>query len=262
MWSRSFATAARGESNLLSANPRIVTPFHIRLMHIVARADAAYGAPNLRLDGGTALAAYYLHHRQSEDLDFFSDPGLNAPAFGDAVREVAAAEGVQMDTFGGRSLGMVTYTARGEGEPENGVKLQFAVQSPFRLEPLQQTAEGIRVGSFRDICAGKLHAVCDRLAHRDFYDLYVIVTRGKPVAELEESTIRGRFAGLLADLMETDPGLTPFSVGQAIARGLNRPLVSEIELNLLVPVLEEDLQALLGYCMAECAAQSAGTAPP
>lgn len=230
-------------------------------MHIVAQADAAYGAPNLRLDGGTALAAYYLHHRQSEDLDFFSDPGLNAPAFGDAVSEVASIQGIQLAPFGGRSLGMATYTARGEGEPENGVKLQFAVQSPFRLEPLQSTAEGIRVSSYRDICAGKLHAVCDRLAHRDFYDLYVILTEGKPLGEVKESLIRSRFAARLADLIESDPGLTPFSVGQAIARGLSRPIVSAIDLNLLVAVTEQEIQAVLGYCVAECAAQSAGTAP-
>lgn len=99
-------------------------------MQVVAQADAAYGAPDLRLDGGTALAAYYLHHRQSEDLDFFSDPGLNAPAFGDVVSEVAATHGIRLDPYGGRSLGMATYTAHGEGEPENGVRLQFAVQSP------------------------------------------------------------------------------------------------------------------------------------
>ncbi|HEU4884465.1 MAG TPA: nucleotidyl transferase AbiEii/AbiGii toxin family protein [Longimicrobium sp.] len=86
-------------------------------MQIVARADAAYGAPNLRLDGGTGLAAYYLHHRESEDLDFFSDPGLNAPAFGEAVRDAAAAEGVRLDSFGGQSLGMVTYIAHNPDEP-------------------------------------------------------------------------------------------------------------------------------------------------
>ncbi|HEX2209037.1 MAG TPA: nucleotidyl transferase AbiEii/AbiGii toxin family protein [Longimicrobium sp.] len=83
-------------------------------MHVVARADATHGAPNLRLDGGTALAACYLHHRESEDLDFFSGPGLNAPAFGDAVKAVAAAEGIHLDSCGGRSLGMVTYIARGD----------------------------------------------------------------------------------------------------------------------------------------------------
>lgn len=104
--------------------------------------------------------------------------------------------------------------------------------------------------------------MCDRLAHRDFYDLYVIITGGKPVGELEESTVRNRFAALAADLIETDPGLTHFSVGQAIARGLNRPMVSAIELRLLVPVTEQEMQALLGYCIAECAMQSAETAPP
>lgn len=255
-------TAARGESKLRNADPRIVTPFHIRLMQIVARADAVYGASNLRLDGGTGLAAYYLHHRESEDLDFFSDPGLNAPAFGDAVRETAAAEGVHLEPYGGQSLGMVTYTAHADGAPDQGVKLQFAVQSPFRLEPLESTAECIRVSSFRDICAGKLHAVCDRLAHRDFYDLYVIITEGTPVAALAEDAVRSRFAALLGDVMEIHPGLTPFSVGQAIARGLDRPIVSAIELNLLIPVQEHEIQTLLRHCIAECAAQSAGTAPP
>ncbi|HEU4884466.1 MAG TPA: nucleotidyl transferase AbiEii/AbiGii toxin family protein [Longimicrobium sp.] len=136
------------------------------------------------------------------------------------------------------------------------------MQSPFRLEPLEVATEGIRVSSFRDICAGKLHAVCNRLAHRDFYDLYVILTVGKPIAELDAGAVRTRFAALLADVIEIDPGLTPSSVGQSIARGSNRPIVSAIELNLLIPVSEEDLQTLLGHCIAECAAQSASTAPP
>jgi hypothetical protein len=156
----------------------------------------------------------------------------------------------------------VTYIAHDSNEPGQGVKLQFAVQSPFRLEPLQATEEGIRVSSFRDICAGKLHAVCDRLAHRDFYDLYVIVTGGKPIAELDEGAVRTRFAALLTDVIEIDPGLTPASVGQSIARGSDRPIVSVIELNLLIPVSEQDVQTLLGHCIAECAAQSASTAPP
>lgn len=254
--------AAHGENKLRSAAPSIVTPFHIRLMQIVARADAAYGAPNLRLDGGTALAAYYLHHRESEDLDFFSDPGLNAPAFGAEVKEAAAAEGVRLDSFGGQSLGMVTYIAHNPADPEQGVKLQFAVQSPFRLEPLENAAEGIYVSSYRDICAGKLHAICDRLAHRDFYDLYVILTEGKPLAALEERAIRTRFVALLADLIEIDPGLSPASVGQAIARGTGRAIVSAIELRLLIPVSEADMQTLLGICIAECASQSANAAPP
>ena len=207
-----------------------------------------------------ALAAYSLHHRESEDLDFFSDPGLNAPAFGDAMRAVAAAEGIHLDSYGGHSLGMV-YIARGDDEGEAAVKIQFAVRSPFRLQGLEPTAEGIRVSSSRD-CAGKLHAVCDRVAHRDFYGLYVMLTEGKPVAEAGEEAVRARFSALLADRLETDPGLSPTSVGQAIARGLDRPIVSALELRLLVAVAEEDLQTLLRWCIAECAAQSADAAPP
>lgn len=32
---------------------------------------------NFYLTGGTALAGFYLHHRYSEDLDFFSETGLH-----------------------------------------------------------------------------------------------------------------------------------------------------------------------------------------
>ena len=31
------------------------------------------------LSGGTALATYYLHHRLSEDLDFFSENEIDIP---------------------------------------------------------------------------------------------------------------------------------------------------------------------------------------
>jgi len=70
---------------VISVLPGVLTPTHLRLLEIVGRAANQYEAPNLRLEGGTALAAYYLGHLESEDLDFFGDPGLNARHFLDAV---------------------------------------------------------------------------------------------------------------------------------------------------------------------------------
>lgn len=50
----------------------ILTPFQKQLLKAIA--DSAL-SPNFYLTGGTALAAFYLQHRFSEDLDFFSaDP--------------------------------------------------------------------------------------------------------------------------------------------------------------------------------------------
>jgi hypothetical protein len=229
-------------------------------MGIVAEADRAQSVPNLRLDGGTGLAAYYLHHRESEDLDFFADPGLNPGEFGEAVRQEAARAGVEMAKYGAQSAGMATYQATDPRDPALNVKLQFAVQSPFRLAPLEAAEEGIRVGSYRDICAGKLHAACDRLAFRDFYDVHVILTRGEP--DVPEDVVLDRFRPLLADLLESDPGLNPIVVGQGLARVIDHAIVELIPLRLLIPATNHEIHRTLRICVAECARQAAATAPP
>lgn len=223
-------------------------------MGIVAEADRAHNVPNLRLDGGTALAAYYLHHRESEDLDFFADPGLVPAQFGEAVRTEAARSGVDVTQHGNATLGMATYEAVDPRNPALKVKLQFAVQSPFKLAPLEPAEEGIRVASYRDICAGKLHAVCDRLAYRDFYDVHLILTRGEHA--VPEDTVLSRFKPLLADLMESDPGLNPSVVGQSLARGLDHAIVELIPLRLLIPATNREIHRTLRICVAECARQT------
>lgn len=236
------------------ADLSVITPFHVTLMGIVADADQAETVANLRLDGGTALAAYHLHHRESEDLDFFADPGLNPHQFGEAVSRVAAEAGVKLVPTGPQSTYITTYEAMDPKQPGISVKLQFAVQSPFRLAPLESTEERIRLSSYRDICAGKLHAACDRLAYRDFYDLHVILTGGN--ADLPSDAVRDRFKPLLADLLETDPGLNPSVVGQGLSRVIGHAVVERIPLRLLIPATTDEIHRTLEICAAECARQA------
>jgi len=47
----------------------ILTPFQQQLLRAIGQTQIA---ENFYLTGGTALAAYFLQHRLSEDLDFFS----------------------------------------------------------------------------------------------------------------------------------------------------------------------------------------------
>lgn len=61
---------------LLRAHRLVVSPVHVSILKAVAEAEREYGSPDLRLEGGTALSAYYLMHRQSEDLVLFGEPGL------------------------------------------------------------------------------------------------------------------------------------------------------------------------------------------
>jgi hypothetical protein len=246
---------------LRSADRGVITPFHIRLMRIVGEAGQAHGVENLRLDGGTALAAYHLHHRESEDLDFFCDPPLNAAAFGDEVQQRARAEGVDVSSQGRANLGISRLQAQNPDNPEQQVKIDLVLQSPFRLEPLEDTAEEIHIPSYRDICAGKLHAICDRFEERDFIDLHVILTRSSGGQPVTDDEICARFEALLRDLMECDPGLDPPYVGQAISRALGREIVSAFPLRLLIPIDETALQHTLELCADECARRTEGAAP-
>lgn len=51
--------------------PEILTPLHKRVLDALFAEEAFAGA--FYLTGGTALAAFYLKHRHSDDLDFFTN---------------------------------------------------------------------------------------------------------------------------------------------------------------------------------------------
>ncbi len=44
----------------LVADPGVLSPLQARLLRLIAEAEREYGSVGLRLEGGTALSAYYL----------------------------------------------------------------------------------------------------------------------------------------------------------------------------------------------------------
>lgn len=225
-------------------------------MAVVAEADARYGAPNLRLDGGTALAAFHLGHRVSKDLDFFADYQVNAAALAEVVREVAEERGFEMRPTRARSMGFAQFIAR-DPEADIEVQLDFAAASPFHLEEWDVAAEGIRVSSYRDLCAGKLHTICDRYEPRDYVDLYAILTRPSGDANPPgDAEIRRRFRELVADLVETDPRLDPSLVGTALGKASGRPIVARLPYTLFIDIDDVAMQRLIELCREEAAAMT------
>jgi hypothetical protein len=112
------------------------------------------------LSGGTALSLQ-LGHRESEDLDFFSESSF-AP---DIIEQ-------QLHLFGALSE---TELAKGTLNTYlDGVKLQF-LEYPYRLlEPLV-VWEGINLSSTIDIACTKLQTVGMRGSKKDFIDLYFLL---------------------------------------------------------------------------------------
>lgn len=244
---------------LLQAHSLVVSPIHLRVLKIVADAEREYGSLDLRLEGGTALSAYYLAHRQSEDLDLFGSPGMDARDFRAFVENRLARENLHVVERGPANQGFAEFLISDQPatvpalERQN-IRVQFGRSSPFHLAPPLPTREGMPVASYRDVCAGKLHAVCDRYEPRDFIDLHCILHHHEPrEAAPDESERRQRFRALVADLEASDPGLTEVQVGQALARGAGRPIVSEFPLRLLVALEDEQILATIRLGIEECA---------
>ena len=159
----------------------LLTPFQKKIIRKIADSPLQQ---EFHLTGGTALAEFYLQHRYSLDLDFFTaDPN--------AVGRVSAV----MDEIADRLNAQVTYTRTlgsflqcffesAEGER---VQVDFAQDSPYRLQPLETDKSlGVQVESLTDIACNKLSALFDRAEPKDFVDVFFICQEVMPFEELVE----------------------------------------------------------------------------
>lgn len=118
-----------------------------------------------RLTGGTALSAFYLEHRLSEDIDFFSKekvPLAVLEAFLKSIgfiREISYSKIFDRNVF---SLGI-----------NNGslLKVEFTAFELLNMEDCV-LIEGLKVDSFIDIIVNKLCAIADRFDAKDYVDVY------------------------------------------------------------------------------------------
>ncbi len=165
---------------MLNRRDEILTPFQKNLLKYVA--DSPLGN-RFFLTGGTALAACYLQHRLSEDLDLFTEvPGAVshvAPVIQALPKTLASEVKIarQFATF----LEVFITSAQGET-----IKVDFAEDSPYRLQPIVDSPWGIRVDNSLDIACNKLSALFGRAEAKDFIDLYFIVEKLYPFEKLLE----------------------------------------------------------------------------
>lgn len=147
--------------------PSILTPLQAEVLRLFFESQAA-GAGYF-LTGGTALSEFYLHHRSSEDLDFFSRTPRNLAEDASAFAEVLAASGIHSRnvTADPRFSRLVAF--RG---PDNEVKVDLA-EDKIQLAPTLSFG-GVVVDSLEDIAVNKV-CVLSRLELKDFVDLYMIL---------------------------------------------------------------------------------------
>lgn len=128
-----------------------------------------YICQNFYLTGGTALAEYYLHHRLSEDLDFFSfeefDP-QEVFVFFKKIQKRVGIKKIDVQQSFNRHLFFLHLK-------DDVIKTEFTY-FPFPRIKKGILEGGLEVDSLKDIAVNKIFTIYQKPRARDFIDLYFI----------------------------------------------------------------------------------------
>lgn len=127
---------------------------------------------NFYFTGGTVLSEFYLKHRFSEDLDFFSDKKFD---FDLVLQEVNFWSKKLNFTFTRQSKEVVDIYIL-SFKDKNTLKLDFGYYPYPRVEKGIMYQE-IIIDSLLDIAINKLASVNQRSSVKDFVDLYYLLDR-------------------------------------------------------------------------------------
>lgn len=156
----------------------ILSPIQRKFLDIVIKEP--YIIKNYYWTGGTVLADFYLHHRESEDIDLFSEEGeVEVEAVSNFIGATAKKLGA-IDITSQRFLGLYSYTFH---SPKNQLKIDFNYY-PFPRINLGQKWHGLAIDSLEDIAVNKVHTIFMKPRSRDFIDLYFILKQ-KEIASLD-----------------------------------------------------------------------------
>lgn len=137
-------------------------------------------AENFYLTGGTTLAAFYLGHRYSEDLDFFSEKEfdiLNVDIFFNRVKKALRQSTVDFQQSYNRNLFFLHVG-------DEVLKTEFTF-FPFPRIERGGRHYGVVIDSILDIAVNKLFSIYQRTSARDYIDLFCICREKKfAVADL------------------------------------------------------------------------------
>lgn len=125
------------------------------------------------LSGGTALANFYLHHRYSDDLDFFTRSENTVAEVESRVTRAVNLIGLVIDRIE-RRPGFSQFFLAGDPVTEHRlVKLDVAQDpEPYPAPPLR--FDRVLVDALLSIAVNKL-AIVTRDEAKDYVDLYVIL---------------------------------------------------------------------------------------
>ncbi len=162
----------------------ILTPDQARLLSSLAKEKII--TSSFYLSGGTALAEFYLHHRLSEDLDFFSEEEVDSEGISAIIKKVSAGAGITEVTFE-QSFNRNLFFMR---MAHSIVKTEFTYYPFPRIEPGPTHGE-LAIDSLLDIAVNKVFTISQKPRSRDFIDLYCIL-RERPDWTLDDLVLKAQ----------------------------------------------------------------------
>lgn len=149
------------QKTILSAN-------QVKLLHLLSGQQMITG--NFYLGGGTALAEYYLMHRFSEDLDFFSENEFSLQDISVILKKISKQAGIKEIDFQ-QSFNRNLFFLKLKAEI---IKTEFTYY-PFPAIEKRKKYNGIYVDGLLDIAVNKIFTIYQKPRSRDFIDLYLII---------------------------------------------------------------------------------------
>lgn len=126
------------------------------------------------LTGGTALAAFYLGHRDSKDFDLFSLEAFDLKQMDILIKNIAKTAGAEISAKVKTDDYNEIYL---ENKKEGWIqRIDIVHEQPIRFgQPVN--IDGIQVDSLENIGSNKVLTLFGRLEPKDYIDFYFIVTK-------------------------------------------------------------------------------------
>ena len=126
--------------------------------------------------GGTLLSFYYLKHRYSSDMDFFSEKEFHFDLLLPFLSELKKIAGADIEEH--KIFDRWEFIVIDKNKDKTRIDFVYYNHEKKRLKPLIKYS-GMLIDSLDDIAANKTMAYFDRNEPKDLFDLYVLLTKGK-----------------------------------------------------------------------------------
>lgn len=120
--------------------------------------------------GGTALSSFYLHHRESVDLDFFSETDFENTAIEKLMTNLSFELKLPYRSTEREVVRIYEFFKKNKLL----IKVDFSYY-PYKRVEKGKKYQGMAIDSIRDIATNKLLTINQRADVKDFVDLYFLL---------------------------------------------------------------------------------------